>query len=334
MLASEGVCHRSLFEAARDGILILDGDTGWSTMWTPFWSSCWAFLAPKWLAGSFQWVFKDVVPIKLNWRNCKSKASSAMKTCRWRPDGRGIYVEFVSNVYQVDDHKVIQCNIRDISERKRSQDMLHARLMLLDFAVQHTLAELLQQTLDEVCVITDSPIGFYHFVEDDQSTLSAHGRPGPHALSRNTAAVEGTGLHYDVNDAGVWADCIRQRKAVIHNDYAVLPYRKGLPEGHSALTRELVVPIFREDRIVAILGIGNRAQDYTEKDIEVATFFADVAWEIAQQKRAQEAIQASEIRFRSLFENMLNGFAYCRMIIEERVHWISFTWRSTAPLKP
>jgi PAS domain S-box-containing protein len=39
-------------------------------------------------------------------------------------DGRKFYVEFVSNVYQVDHHKVIQCNIRDITERKRAEDAL------------------------------------------------------------------------------------------------------------------------------------------------------------------------------------------------------------------
>jgi len=41
---------------------------------------------------------------------------------------------------------------------------------------------------------------------------------------------------------------------VIHNDYASLPHRKGMPEGHAVLVRELVVPIMRGDRFVAILG--------------------------------------------------------------------------------
>ena len=60
-------------------------------------------------------------------------------------------------------------------------------------------------------------------------------------------------------------------RAIIHNDYQSLPHRKGLPEGHTQVIRELVVPIFRGDRIVAILGVGNKPQDYTEADAEVAS---------------------------------------------------------------
>ena len=189
---------------------------------------------------------------------------------------------------------------QDVTERKQSETMLQARLRLVEFAADHSLDELLQQTLDEVCAITDSPIGFYDFVEPDQKTLS-HQTWSTRTLQEYCHA-EGSGEHFTIDDAGVWVDCIRQRKALIHNDYAALPNRKGLPEGHAPLVRELVVPIFREDLIVAILGIGNRAQEYTEKDIEVVTFFADVAWEIARRKQAEEALSASEAKWRSLFE--------------------------------
>ena len=49
-------------------------------------------------------------------------------------DGRKMAVEFVSNVYQAGDKKVIQCNIRDITERKRTEEMLHKQAKLLDLA--------------------------------------------------------------------------------------------------------------------------------------------------------------------------------------------------------
>src|SRR5690606_23718919 len=100
--------------------------------------------------------------------------------------------------------------------------------------------------------------------------------------------AEGKGMHYGIDQAGVWVDCVRERKAVVHNDYNSLPYRKGLPEGHAAAIRELVVPIMRGKNIVAILGVGNKPTEYTEKDIEIISYLADVAWEIAERKKAEE----------------------------------------------
>jgi PAS domain S-box-containing protein len=177
---------------------------------------------------------------------------------------------------------------QDITERKLAENILAARLQLVEFATQHTQAELLQKTLDEVCAITESPIGFYHFVDPDQETLSLQ------AWSTRTlqeyCKADGQGLHYSVDQAGVWVDCIHQRKPVIHNDYGSLPHRKGLPSGHAELIRELVVPIQRDGLIVAILGIGNKAQNYVEKDISTVAYFADVAWEIAERKRAGQQL--------------------------------------------
>ncbi|CAG0993136.1 partial Virulence sensor protein BvgS, partial [Anaerolineae bacterium] len=92
-----------------------------------------------------------------------------------------------------------------------------------------------------------------------------------------------------------------------HNDYATLPHRKGLPEGHAQVIRELVVPILRGDRIVSILGVGNKPSDYTEKDVELVSYLADVTWEIAQRKRAEEALKESEEKFRHLVWDMQVG---------------------------
>ncbi|MBM3175594.1 MAG: hypothetical protein FJZ93_07715, partial [Chloroflexi bacterium] len=61
---------------------------------------------------------------------------------------------------------------QDITERKLMQDMVNLRLKLWEFSPTHSTEEFLQKTLDEVGNLTNSPIGFYHFVEADQKTLS------------------------------------------------------------------------------------------------------------------------------------------------------------------
>jgi PAS domain S-box-containing protein len=176
--------------------------------------------------------------------------------------------------------------VSDISERKQAEKLMSLRLTLLEFAATHSLDELLRQTLDQVGEMTHSPIGFYHFVDDDQKRLTL--QAWSTRTTKDFCTATGQGLHYGIDQAGVWVDCVHQKKPVIHNDYAALSHKKGLPEGHALVSRELVVPIMRGDKIVAILGVGNKPTDYTKQDVETVSYLADVAWEIAERKRAEE----------------------------------------------
>jgi signal transduction histidine kinase/CheY-like chemotaxis protein len=105
--------------------------------------------------------------------------------------------------------------------------------------------------------------------------------------------AEGKGQHYDISKAGVWADCLRERRPVIHNDYASLPHRKGLPPGHAPILRQLAVPVLRGEKVTAILGVGNKATDYTDKDINIVSILADLIWDITERKRFEKELEDS-----------------------------------------
>jgi signal transduction histidine kinase len=72
------------------------------------------------------------------------------------------------------------------------------------------------------------------------------------------------------------------------------------------VVRELAAPIQRDGLIVAILGVGNKAQAYTEKDTDIVAYFADVAWEIARRKRAEEALHRQNEYLTALQETALD----------------------------
>jgi two-component system cell cycle sensor histidine kinase/response regulator CckA len=179
----------------------------------------------------------------------------------------------------------------DITELKRVQGIMQARLRLLEFANSHSMDELLTAALDEIEALTGSTIGFYHFLGADQRTLSLQNW-STNTL-KNMCAAEGKGSHYDIAQAGVWVDCVHERRPVIHNDYASLPHRKGMPEGHAPVVREVVVPIFRGDLIKAIIGVGNKSTNYDESDIEIVSQLGDLSWDIAERKRAESQREAA-----------------------------------------
>jgi PAS domain S-box-containing protein len=176
----------------------------------------------------------------------------------------------------------------DITARVRAESAAQARLRIAQASAQASLQELMQVALDEIESLTGSEIGFYHFFHADQAIISL--QTWSTNTLKNLCGAEGQGHHYPLSQAGVWADCIRERRPVIHNDYAALPHRKGMPPGHAPVIRELVLPIMRGGQVVAVLGVGNKPTDYDEQDIEIATLLGEFSWEIVNRKRAEEAL--------------------------------------------
>jgi PAS domain S-box-containing protein len=191
--------------------------------------------------------------------------------------------------------------VTDVTERKQSEEINASRLHLMQYAANHSFDDFIEETLNEIEKVTQSKISFYVFVHEDQKSVILQD------WSRRTKAefckAEGRGFHYNISDAGVWSDCIIQRKPVIHNDYASLPHCKGLPEGHAELIRELVVPVFRGDIIKAVIAVGNKQQLYNEQDVEAVSLLADLSWEIAERKRGEETLLESEMKLRVMFES-------------------------------
>src|ERR1041384_2891991 len=126
LLASE-VSYRRLFEAAKDGILILEADTGRISDVNPFLLEMLGFSLDE-IIGKSIWEispFNDIVSNKGKFEQLQKQGYVRYDNLPLETrDGRGIAVEFVSNVYQADDKKVIQCNIRDITERKRAEEKM------------------------------------------------------------------------------------------------------------------------------------------------------------------------------------------------------------------
>jgi PAS domain S-box-containing protein len=116
--------YRRLFESAKDGILILDADTGQVVDANPFLISLLGYSHAD-LLGKALWdlgPFKDVAVSRDAFKELQEKDYVRYEDLPLEArDGRLISVEFVSNVYLVGSTRVIQCNIRDITERKRHE---------------------------------------------------------------------------------------------------------------------------------------------------------------------------------------------------------------------
>jgi PAS domain S-box-containing protein len=190
--------------------------------------------------------------------------------------------------------------VHDVTARKRSEMLTEARLRLTHIAATCSLHDLLVATLDEACAMTGAAIGNYHFLMPDQITLSLQ------AWSSGTTAEFCLALpeshHYDLDAAGIWADAVRQGRAVVCNDHPSAPGCQGLPDGQAEVKRLISVPIFRDGSIKAVIGVGNKPAPFDDGDTGIIEALADLAWDITERKRAEERLKDSEARFRSLIE--------------------------------
>jgi PAS domain S-box-containing protein len=148
--------------------------------------------------------------------------------------------------------------------------------------------ELLRFGLEWAEKLTASKISFIHFVNEDQETIEL--------VTWSAATMEkycqaGYDNHYPISKAGIWADCLRQQKAVIFNDYSKYEDKHGLPEGHSALQRLISVPVNEEGLVRMILGVGNKDTEYDADDVKIVQLIGNDLWRIARRQRTEAELK-------------------------------------------
>jgi len=183
--------------------------------------------------------------------------------------------------------------ISDISSQKKVEAVMAARLRLKKMATTQGLTRLLLATVDEAEALTDSSIGFYHLIASDNGTDMLQ------SWSTNTIdtihKVEGRQYPCPSIDTSLWRECLQKRRPVLHNEPADLSAESHrLVSGHPEIIRQLVVPVIRGDTLVAVIGVGNKIEPYSEQDVEVVVTLANLLWDLAEQKLSEEKFRRSE----------------------------------------
>lgn len=210
--------------------------------------------------------------------------------------------------YEINGQTAIVSVFIDLRESKTSFSQLnHLRKMLESiYRIQDIEAvneeDFINEILEEAVSITKSEVGFFVFVNEDQNSLKLG------IWSENTkhfcnAIYEN---HYPIANAGMWADCLRSNKPVMVNNYSMAEHKKGLPEGHFPLVRFLSIPIFEQEKKVAVLAVGNKGEDYNEDDIQELSVFCNHLWNAVHKLRMQKSLVRSEEFLRNVVANLPN----------------------------
>lgn len=202
-------------------------------------------------------------------------------------------------VFDIDIHERIKAEKIIISETERARILLE----LHDRSQALSDKELFDFALDSAVALTESSIGFCHEIADDGNTIIL--------TTWNNEALKTCdalyGYHYPVNEAGNWVDCLRDKRAVVYNDYSNSPNRRGLPEGHTPVSRFMSIPVVENGVVKIIFGVGNRNSDYTDIDVINLQIIANEFNKVLSQRRLISELRLSEARYRLLVENLQAG---------------------------
>lgn len=173
----------------------------------------------------------------------------------------------------------------DITRRKQFESLELFRQRILQMAESNLAEEILRVTLDEAEKLTESTIGFCHLIKEDPVSPSLW--VASSNIQKTMHGVDGDLLHPPLADAGLWSGTIPQQ-AVITNDYSVRENKRiWWPDGHPEIRRTLLVPMLQGGKVMAILGVGNKQDDYDDHDLNLIRTLADVAWDIVSRKHAE-----------------------------------------------
>lgn len=246
-----------------------------------------------------------------------SEGSTLFETLLRGKDGAVLPVEVNASYWPIGGGRIFAF-FRDVAKRSHAEYLMKARTELLDLEKDATLDDILRRALDKAELLTGSTVGFFHLVDPDQEHLTLQ------TWSTNTLATmcsaEGSGRHYAASDAGVWTESLHTLKAAIHNDYEHMAGRKGMPEGHAPILRELVVPVVRAGMVVGIMGVGNKPADYEPEDIIPVEAMAYMAADVALHSKAQEEFE----RFFELVPDLV-----CIVSLEGNFRRVNRQWEKT-----
>ena len=133
------------------------------------------------------------------------------------------------------------------------------------------------------CSLTQSTISYFATINPAEDVLTMIG--WSQSAMMNCSMIDKP-IVYKLVDTGLWGDAVRERKAVITNDYAglVKPTKKGYPQGHVNIRQHMNLPIMEKGKVVFVVGVGNKAAGYTQEDAKQLEEFMSEVWKTLKTK--------------------------------------------------
>jgi len=201
--------------------------------------------------------------------------------------------------------KQFACLFMDHTNRKKHEEKilknserLHSIVKILQHKSDH-IQQFLEYTLEEAIKLTESQIGYLFFYDEHKHQFEIN------TFSENIKQfcfLNSPSKTFLLDDTGIWGEVVRQRKPLIINDFKKhTEHQQGFPDGHPVLNRYMSLPIFMDEKIVAVVGIANKELEYDNDDLYQVQLLMDGVWKEVERKKVEIALVNNEERYETFF---------------------------------
>lgn len=187
------------------------------------------------------------------------------------------------------------------AELQRNKERLQCVVNVLQYDAK-SKQDLLDFALDEALSMTCSSYGYIYYYDEEKRRFTLNSWSRDVMQSCNVANPES---QYELDKTGIWGEAVRQRRPIMVNDFAAPdPLKKGYPQGHVHLTRFLTIPLFDQGKIVAVVGVANKQEEYDESDVLQLTLLMDAVWKVSERKRVESELLHQSALLRSIIDSI------------------------------
>lgn len=160
----------------------------------------------------------------------------------------------------------------------------------IDASISAKQEDSMRNSINIIENVTNSNGGFFHLVEGiDAQVIVLTAWTTKTELFCNVPNLNQNTRRYHSSLAGIWARCLDTGEPMLCNDYSQFNIMKnGLPDGHFALHRFISCPISVQGKIKAIIGVANKATNYTQDDLEVVSVFGKFAYILSEYSKNEQ----------------------------------------------
>jgi len=220
-------------------------------------------------------------------------------------DGTTRYIQIQGEIHGDSENKPAKMIgvVHDITRKRLTEETLHSIVRLNQLVDSASMEEVLNLILKEAVRLTESQLGFLHFVNEKTHTISAQQVLDINRDNEETPSPRNESM---VPAEGIFKECINKRQPIIQNKNTSEKYDSSLTEVMHKIKRILAIPIIEDDVVRAIISVGNKPNPYDRFEMDQLLLLGENLWNMISRKQLlhsleeahDEAIKSNKIKDR------------------------------------